>query len=223
MAFLFISIYGSFWKMERTGMMMSIIAMIIATIIKNHLIYGNKISYSKIFFVAFSIVGLFMMITMSRSSVGLDIALNSLSEYMFKSLYTFDKYVVPYEAYGDYHYYFGAIGEKFIEPFYPNLKLDIYVEDFHTVYTYLVGPYIFGGRYLLYFTFYFVGIFYAILYYNVLKRNLFFIVYYSFFSFTIIMSFFSYVYAWNHWIYFAINLIILNFTITKEKVQNERI
>jgi hypothetical protein len=140
---------------------------------------------------------------------------------MFKSLYTFDKYVIPYESYGDYHYYFGAVGEKFIEPFFPYDRLEIYVEDLHNVYTYLVGPYIFGGRYLLYFTFYFIGIFYAILYYKVLQRNLFFIVYYSFFSFTIIMSFFSYLYAWNHWIYFAINLIILSFIIPKERIQNQ--
>ena len=202
--FLFISIYGSFWKMERTGMMMSIIAMVLSILLKNHLILRKKINYLKILVIVFSIIGLFVTITISRSNVGIVHAFESLAEYMFKSLYTFDRYVLPYEAYGDYKYYFGAIGEKIISLIYPSNKLDTYVEDLFNVYSYLVGPYIFGGKYLLYITFYFIGMFYAFLYYKVLQKNVYFMVYYSFFSFTIVMSFFSYLYAWNHWIYFAL-------------------
>ena len=172
--FLFISIYGSFWKMERTGMMMSIIAMILSVLVKNNLILMKKINYFKILVVVFSIIGLFLIITISRSNVGIDHAIESLAEYMFKSIYTFDKYVLPYEGYGDYKYYFGAVGEKIISMIYPSNKLDIYVEDLFNVYSYLVGPYIFGGRYLLYITFYFIGMFYAFLYYKVLQRNIYF-------------------------------------------------
>ena len=221
MFFLFISIYGSFWKMERTGMMMSIFALIIAMIIKNNVIMKNKINYTKFLLFIVLIIGIFVSITMSRSSVGIDIALNSLSEYMFKSIYTFDRYVLPYAAYGDYGRYFGTVGDVFLKPFFPYDKLDIYVEDLFTVYTYLIGPYIYGGAKLLYFTFFVIGLFYAFIYSKVLKNNIYFMVFYSFYSFTIFMSFFTYIYSWNHWIYFAIILSFIYFTVPKKRISLE--
>lgn len=207
--FLFISIYGSFWKMERTGMIMSITAMTLSIILKHHFILNKKINYYSIFFYLILTISIFLIITISRSSVSFVHALHSLTEYMFKGLYTFDRYVLPYEAYGDYKYYFGSIGEKIISYIHPSNNLDIYVENLFTVYSYLAGPYIFGGRYLLYITFYLIGIFYSFLYSKVLQKNIYFMVYYSFFSFNIVMSFFSYIYSWNHWIYFAIILLLL--------------
>lgn len=215
--FLFISIYGSFWKMERTGMMMSIFALIMGMIIKNKFILKNKFDYKKYAFFFLIIIIIFISITMSRSSVDINVAFMSLAEYMFKGIFTFDRYVLPYEAYGDYGRYFGTLGDVFLKPFLPYRELDIYVDDLFTVYTYLIGPYIFGGEKLLYFTFFIFGFFYAYIYSQVLKRNIYFIAFYCFFIFTVLMSFFTYIYAWNHWIYFTIIISFIYVIVPKKK------
>lgn len=217
-SFLFISCYGSFWQMERTGVIMSIISLVVVMLIRKTKFRNEKIEYMSLIAIALGIVIFFMLITIIRSNTNLLVAFNSLAEYFTKPLYTFDSYVLVHESSGDYSKYFGAIGDALFKPFFYYEKVDIYVEDLFNVYTYLEAPFVFGGRYLNFFTMFVFGGIYALIYNQVVKLNVYMSVYYSFFIFPLVMSFFSYIFSWNHWIYYFLILIIMRLTFKHQKV-----
>ena len=199
--------------------MLGLSTALVIVILKQHFILNKKITYTKYLIPGLSlIIALFVVVSMRRDEAGLDVAISKILDYIFNNLHTFDKYVEPHAAYGDYSAYFGRYGDLILKPLFPYKGITLQTDAGHNTYTYLMAPYIYGGEALVYATFYVIGLFYAWLYAKVIKLNLYYMVFYSLFVFSILISFFAFAYSWTNWAYYIIGLVLIRWLVPQRSI-----
>lgn len=208
--FLSTSVFCAMWKMERSAVMMAILAALVAYDAKR-----GTIPFTKLLLASAAIMAAFVATAMLRDGWdSLDDILLVMLDYFAKNLENFSTYVVglphTWEAellLGKYAQVFGA----------PEAGINLGQDSFFNTYTYLKSVYLYGGAWFSAVFTYAIGTVFALFYVLAARRHSTMMTLYCFVSFVLFISFFEYAYSWTNWAYYAIAAAVMHVVLGTSK------
>ena len=204
--FVVVSIIISLCKMEKISLLI-ILPSLFCILEYKRINFGFKYDTKKLlilFMICLFIVVLFPIL---RNNSDFSYGLEHILKYFVKGIWTFEDCVYDKWIVGDYK----AILGKFLYKIIPdlNIKYKIATIDGFNVYTYLAGMYVANGLISIILVNFLLGLIYSILYYLFRKGNQIFGVFYCFYIYPLILSFFSYTFALNNYLYYLLFICLL--------------
>lgn len=202
----------SFFTMARTELLLAILSIVSAYYLSSRFIYRDTISSKPFIMAGIIFIIFFFGIAFVTHRINPRGLLSTFIDYYLYPIITFDQYVLGYDKYtfGWYTLYpftkFLSIIGCQSEP----LEIGPYIPPGQpNVYTMMGGPYIDYGNIGLIIVPFFLGLIYAIIYRGVIKCNIYSIVFYSLYTYPLVLSFFAYQYSLASWLYYLSILFII--------------
>ena len=152
---------------------------------------------------------MFFLMAVARHTVDL---LNTFFIYYVGPIVTFDRYMLEFNSYtSGWHTFYpfakllSIIGFQ-LEPLEPGPYIP---PGQPNVFTMMAGPYVDYGVIGLVIVPFFLGLIYSIIYTYVRRGNIYFITFYSLFTYPLALSFFAYQYSLASWLYYIIILFVI--------------
>ncbi|WP_423837263.1 O-antigen polymerase [Tepidanaerobacter syntrophicus] len=189
------------FTLARTEMLLCMIAISGSWYLSQKYIYKSKTNYKPFILMGILfLAGFFVVATVTNKVRGN--LVNTFMVYLGYPIISFDKYIVDNPSVGN-----GSIVLypliKILSIIYKNLNFStpggiLIPPGVPNVFSAIQGPYIDFGKYGVVFVFFLLGIVYRIIYAQVRKGNIWFMIYYCFILFPLVMSFFEYTFSFGH-------------------------
>lgn len=202
--FLLVTLAPVVFKLERTSLLTSLMALLV--IFENSRRNGIQPLWLLISLILFIFFFLLVAFQFAPDRPLLELAM-VLVNYFSKNLMMLDRYVLTVSPTGDIAPLLGPYAKLFGMSSNNNL----FVDGAFNTYSFIKVPYLYGGGLFLGFFCFSLGVFSSSLYLLRYKFGGYVLIFYGFWSVSLLLSFFDYTYAWSNWLYYGVAALMFYF------------